>query len=110
MAVDWDKPIRTSGGQPARLLGSCRLRPGQDARVVAIDYGHEGEVVRQYFEDGTAVWVACQIVNVPEKHVRWVNMYAHTGFVYATREDAEERANDKRIACIRFEFEEGEGL
>jgi hypothetical protein len=54
------------------------------------------------------------LVNVPEKHELWINLY-HTegvffGCAYPTREQANEKANIDRIACVRIEFTEGEGL
>jgi hypothetical protein len=45
----------------------------------------------------------------PMTHVRWVNIYQETGS-YATRWDADTFAASSRIACLRIEFTEGEGL
>ena len=50
----------------------------------------------------------------PEKHVRWVNIYPdgfHAG-IWPSREHADNGAatTDRRIACIRIEYHEGEGL
>ena len=48
----------------------------------------------------------------PVRHKRWVNIY-HTPSGYApylTREEADKKAAPTRIACIKIEFEEGEGL
>lgn len=53
-----------------------------------------------------------EIENVPEKLVRWVNIYhdGNGGAVHETREAADRRASHDRIACLRVEFTEGEGL
>ena len=50
----------------------------------------------------------------PEKVVRWVNVYPGVQVwlegVWNTKEDADRNSISNRIACIRIEFEEGEGL
>lgn len=48
----------------------------------------------------------------PKKRMVWVNMYPLPSDVcgYETKEDADHGAGVCRIACVRVEFEEGEGL
>lgn len=49
----------------------------------------------------------------PKKHVYWVNMYPNNRVQPAThksRENADFGCEPDRIACLRIEFEEGEGL
>lgn len=49
--------------------------------------------------------------NVPEKIVRWINLYQNRHTTdYKTKELEDIQAAKDRIACIRIEFEEGEGL
>jgi hypothetical protein len=54
------------------------------------------------------------IVNVPEKHERWANIYnmAQQSYsvLYPTREEADRNAVPGRVACVRLEYTEGEGL
>ena len=51
------------------------------------------------------------VENIPEKLVRWVNLYeGGAGAAHITHELADQNAGIGRIACIRIEFEEGEGL
>ena len=52
------------------------------------------------------------VENVPEKITRWVNFYENEkdGGVHQTKVNADRCATAKRIACIRVEFEPGEGL
>ncbi|MHB8744779.1 MAG: hypothetical protein ACYC9L_16940 [Sulfuricaulis sp.] len=54
------------------------------------------------------------LIQAPQRHVRWVNCYNYRnsgGAAYATREEADFHADNLfRIACIRVEFTEGEGL
>lgn len=56
------------------------------------------------------------LVNVPKKHEVWINFYDDDGdgdydsYSYSSRAIADESADSNRIACIRVEFTEGEGL
>ncbi len=57
------------------------------------------------------------LVNVPKKHELWINLYDSKdgtsrfyGFAYSARETADEIFGPNRIACVRVEFTEGEGL
>jgi hypothetical protein len=98
-----------------------RTRDGREVRLLMTDAGGDCPVIGAYKRcDG--VWVGCDwpasgccpalsnldLVEVKPKRVRWINVNPHYGF--ASREDADMAAWDRRIACIRIEFEEGEGL
>jgi hypothetical protein len=56
------------------------------------------------------------LVNVPKKYEVWINFYDDDGegdydsFSYSSRAIADESADSTRIACVRVEFTEGEGL
>jgi hypothetical protein len=54
------------------------------------------------------------LVNVPKKHEVWINLYneenAFFGCAYPSHALADEKAHSDRIACVRVEFTEGEGL
>jgi len=52
------------------------------------------------------------IINVPEKRELWLNIYPNTYLIgaYETRTDADNWASSDRIACVRVEYTEGEGL
>jgi hypothetical protein len=57
------------------------------------------------------------IVNVPKKYEVWINFYDDVGdprgydsYSYSSRAIADESADSTRIACIRVEFTEGEGI
>lgn len=125
MAVDWDKPIQTRDGRQARLLG-MRNHPKYPRVVAAPAYGGDGfENVDVYTEDGEVYAGgqphACDIINAPQRHVRWLNVFrlqpdTLDGLMlcwYSSRELADKwgvEGGSHRIACIRVEFEEGEGL
>lgn len=48
----------------------------------------------------------------PEKRVAWVNIYVDSSLLYVcpTKEEADKQGGCARIACIRVEYEEGEGI
>ena len=47
---------------------------------------------------------------MPPKQELWLNIYRSFTASYLTREAADNDADKSRIACIRVEFTEGEGL
>lgn len=114
MRIDWDKPVQTRDGRSVRIL--CTDMEGGSDTVAGIvkdtDSGFEtAESWRpdgRYFSDESPT----DLVNVPERHEAWVNGYSDGAcFAHRTREDADENASHiRRIACIKVEFEEGEGL
>lgn len=97
---DPTKPVQLEDGTPARIV--CADRKGGCPIVALIG---EQERVLTFEYDGSSPYGT--LVNVPEKHVRWVNIYPSA---QETREGADAQAHTDRIACIRVEFEEGEGL
>lgn len=51
------------------------------------------------------------LINIPEKREMWVNVYESGGLVpHDSKEAADMSAIGNRIACIRVEYEVGEGL
>jgi len=87
--------------------------------VIAItgSSGQEGVAFR--YADGriySCVNNPYDLVNVPKKHEVWINFYDDDGegdydsYSYSSRAIADENADSNRIACIRVEFTEGEGL
>lgn len=48
----------------------------------------------------------------PQTHVRWMNVYPcmEYGTLHMTEKEADQAATGIRIACIRIEYEDGEGL
>ena len=96
---------------------------GRPARIICTDRVGERPIVALIMEDdGSAEWCSyfpsdgegrglVSLRNVPEKHVRWVNFYPYgCAGKHRTRDEADDFAAEDRIACIRVEFEEGEGL
>jgi hypothetical protein len=102
-------------GLPARVI--CVNAKG-DYPIVALVTTCDGitEFTRFFKLSGESQTSSVmRIYNAPapkRKFVRWVNMYEGTDN-FKTRENADDDAQsfgDKRIACVRVEFEEGDGL
>lgn len=114
MAVDWDKPIQCCYDgelKPARYLGTIKVKHTFDRHLVAVDHGDFESVV--WTSDSGDTCGSRIVTNVPQRHVRWMNLYGgnyRIGGLYGSREEADRGAVGPRTACIRFEFEEGEGL
>lgn len=117
---DLTKPVQTRKGQAVRIIAT----DAKDAKypVIGLRMTEEGgESTESWTVDGIfqvgASWRDLDLVNVPEKLVRYVNFYrtgAHPwGMTYtqnATAEQAEDRSDQSSKCCIariRVEFEEG---
>ena len=125
MPLDWNKPLQTKEGEQARLLGIVNSSSPRLTHIVAVKDAVDGtEYVFSYnksgecFEDGEHT-TELDLVNTPQKHVLWLNCYSGTGGTvrhadwHDSREDADHwgaASCNRRIACIKVEFEEGEGL
>ena len=115
MAFDPTKPVQTRDGRPARIV--CTDATGVLPIVALVDDGG-AEIVIRYHPTGRRQDVRAQrdddLINIPERHVRWFNIYLGRlccdGYGYTTKEEADQQEGLGRIACVRIEFEEGEGL
>ena len=112
---DLTKPVQTFAGNPAKIVHTFengdllyvdgktdeawRTHSSGKFRGYRVEYPHEGD-----------------LINVPVKHVRWVNFYGnerqveHGADDFINRENADLNALNGRIACVRVEFAEGDGL
>lgn len=127
---DPTKPVRTRSGQRARIV--CTDRKQHSYKIVAL-IGQFEETIVTYDQDGrngvTHINSSVNhgphldLINVPQKHKGWVNLYrsgpcavadAYMGCeIHRSRKDADLRTLSvtvERIACIEVEFEEGQGL
>lgn len=119
MTLDYTRPIQTRNGCPARILATDFEGPNSRTLAVAITTKDYGERLGIRFENGHISRHGTDpldIINVPQKHTRWVNVYPskHHGPLlgdgYPSRQKADEAASLDRVACIKVEFTEGEGL
>ena len=113
---DPTKPVQTRDGRKARIIATDAVDPIYPIVALVTQKAGEERPERytstgRYYSDGD-ILRPTDLVNVPEKHVRWVNVYPDRNCrtVYGARYGADAGASDDRIACIRIEFEEGEGL
>lgn len=109
MTFDPTKPVQTRCGYPARILATD-VR-GKFPVIAAVEKGGT-ETVFQFGLDGDCdETTRLDLINIPQKHVRWVNVYAtRADAVHKSKDLADAYCSHDRIACIRIEFQEGEGL
>jgi hypothetical protein len=125
-----DKTQEVKGEVMIDMNKQYRTRDGREARVLMTDAGGSAPVVG-VVNVGGGCWETCRwlangryypreladidLIEIKPKHVRWLNCYADgrmtwIGRGHESRESAELNVARDRIACIRVEFEEGEGL
>lgn len=119
--IDWNKPIKTRDGRPARVV--CRDLKGVYPYIVAIlsDNGN-GEVpyttreTGHQYAEGNSSQDVVSTPPPPTKKVSftgWLNLYP-TGSVcvHDSKQTADRIASENRIACLQFSVHgvEGEGL
>ena len=101
-------PVQTKSGHPARII--CTDRNGGANIIALIDFHgrEEPHVYRSNGEhnDGND-WL--NLMNVAKTHVMYVNVYNHRdrAVLHPTREIADRRATNDRIACSRVTLTEG---
>jgi len=113
--LDLTKPLQTRNGWPAELVYDGLSGPFPLAVVVYKGNGtadlhiYTREGKHNFMGDGST-----GLMNVPQRGECWINIYpvcsgcSPSG--HRTRERADEYARPNRIACVRVEYEEGEGL
>lgn len=100
-------PILINGG-PA-TFGAHNPNASDFNRVVLWDsYGNAWAAS----EKGFGVGGSQLVTMAPKKHAFWVNVYplSFGSDRYETKDQADRGAGRTRIACVRVEFTEGEGL
>lgn len=114
--IDWTKPIQTRDGYPVRIL-CIDARTDRPVVGLVIFNANIKEDVYTWFTNGSysVSKHSRDLINVPVKHEGWLNIYPTNGiegYFYKTKEEADNAASIimKRIACIKIEFTEGEGL
>ena len=109
---DPNKPCRTRNGLSVRILTE---QVEGDKPLICVLSTEAGKPwgVRLYPMDGRVLGTeehARDLVNLPEKVVRWVNVYldkepdGYGGQFHRTEDEANSIAGPRRIACVRVEF------
>lgn len=107
----------------------CQTKDGRAARVLAIGVnGCNGETLAVLISEKDGTDIPCchhangqymkvltsarDLVNIPEKKTIYVNIRPNgqDDTTHFSRYDADARATPDRVACVRVEYEEGEGL
>lgn len=115
--IDWDKPIETTEGLPARLLSTDYRVAGNTFMLVQIEHP-SGSLARTFHEDGSPyLTYPGKIRNRKTKREGWVNLY-HTLYppvkifcgdtIFDTEKDAKVSAfvNRTYIGSSKIEWEE----
>lgn len=113
MTFDPTKPVKTRDGHKARIVSDkAENHPYKYIAIITQDHGRE--YAATFSSEGnydTLVGECGQdLINVPEKREMWVNVYADDVTSYDTKREADEIASPSRIACVRVNYEVGEGL
>jgi hypothetical protein len=111
MTFDPNKPVQTRDGRPARIV--CTDKKSEHPIVALIIEKDGFEAVRSYLENGSYDGVTkdgrLDLINVPEKIVRYLNAYpSGESYSYKSRKEADVGATSFRMACFRVEFTEGQ--
>lgn len=112
--LDLTKPVKTRGGREARIYSTDG---GGGYPVHGAIYIEEKKQWVQatwtldgYYTVNNRVG-SCDLVNVSKKITRWINFYRHSYVTHSSREAADSVADtSRRIACVKVEFEEGDGI
>ena len=114
--LDLTKPVQTRDGRAARIIATDRESAYYPVVALVERKGiSQKETLATLTIDGREVKGVSgpnDLINIPEKHVRWVNLYpdSNTSRDHQSRKSADDRAGPRRIACLKLEFTEGEGL
>lgn len=111
MSIDFNKPVQTRDGRKVRILATDAVG-GQPVIALVMD-NQSLEVVSRYSKDGSYLVskpTGADLINVPERVERWVNVYgpsAGVGILNESRAGADEDAGSQRSAVIRITYEDG---
>lgn len=119
MSLDLTKPVMTRDGRKATIL--CTDLKNNSPVVARVESKEMdgSEVLLSYAPTGKfhTMDSGYDLINVPQKHSRWLNvsMDGDGELFFSTYSDhklAEHawKGSNGRIACIKVEFTEGEGL
>ena len=110
-----ERKVVTRDGRKVRIL--CTDRKG-DTPIIALvydandgqEYGYAFYSDGKFFRDGNE---ESDLFFAPTKHEGYVNVYrdvvyneAYCGKIYASKEEAESKANNSSLATVKIEWEE----
>jgi hypothetical protein len=108
--LDWNKPIETTEGYPAKVISTDYKRAGITHRVVQIEFLHGDSGAHIYRDDGKTIYNTGQLRNKARKVTKWYNLYAdRPGYRYFDTESEARTAMSGgmyRLATLSIEIEE----
>ena len=112
---DPTKPVQTRDGRKVRIVDTNYKGNARRPILAIITEDDHTEICHTFNKDGSSLPDMTRdldLINIPEKYTLWVNLYADRGilFTHSSRAQADVNAGASRIACVKVEFEEGEGL
>jgi hypothetical protein len=112
MKIDFTKPVQTRDGRKVRIL--C-TDAGEPFPIVGIcEDLTSGRFAQRWTADGYYLDNGKQdrvdLIQAPVKRTVWINIYKDGAYMYESKYDADMNCEPTRIACVKVEFEEGEGL
>lgn len=111
--IDWDKPIETVEGRPARVISTDHRYSGETLAVIQIE--HPGfSCVGYYHQSGEPAFGSVNIRNRKTKREGWVNVYPTMvedegrviTCIYTSEEEAKTIASKDVIATVKIEWGE----
>jgi hypothetical protein len=107
--IDWDKPIETTEGFPARVISRDYLLSSGERQVI-VQVEKRGESSLHYYDvQGTNRYINVKIRNRKTKREGWINISRDqwVGLLHESEEVARRHPNAKgAIATIKIEWEE----
>ncbi len=107
MPLDFNHPVQTRDGRPARII--CTDCKSAYPVIALVDLSRDGtEAILTYTPDGLLVegreGNPADLVNTPERLTGWVNIY-DGGLIYSSQAEADLKAGPARIAVAYIDTE-----
>ena len=119
MSFNPNRPVQFRRAPEKVRILATDLKTDDNRPIVIAIMGPSGrETVAIRYADGRIYSGAnnpYDLVNVPKKYEVWINFYddedgGYDSYSYSSQAIADESADSTRIACVRVEFTDGEGL
>jgi hypothetical protein len=84
--LDWNKPIETAEGYPAKVISDDYVHKGFFRRIVQIELPNGNSMSHIYYDDGRLFYVEGRLRNRKTKHEAWQNLYRnYSGTISGTQ-------------------------
>jgi len=107
--IDWDKPIETTEGLPARVISRDYLLSSGERQVI-VQVEKRGESSLHYYNaQGTNRYINVKIRNRKTKREGWVVIFPDrwAGMIWRSKEEAQRHGDTKHaIDIVKIEWEE----